>query len=364
MNRRSAANDGARPTRVVKQAAMRLLLLWIAFFFGAPRPALARSSDVVVLRNGDRISGEIKGLERGKLDFSTDDAGRLSIEWEKVESLTSPFAYDVEVGSGLTYFGHLVRAERDGYIVVQDLTADTLRISSVVGITTLDAGFLQRVKSYLDLGFTLAKAHKATTFSLGGSADYRAAEFGSVTKFDAYAQGQEEVATTVRNSVRQSFSWFLPERWSLVGLAQFEHNDELSLDHRWTYGGALDRVLQHSNRSQLVVGAGLVGIQEQFSSSAGGTTESSVEALAVLNWDAYRFDTPKLDLSTATAIFPSLSDAGRVRGQIEARIKYELFKDFNVGAQFTDNFDSRPPEADVAKNDYITTLTIGWSYRR
>jgi hypothetical protein len=32
--------------------------------------------------------------------------------------------------------------------------------------------------------------------------------------------------------------------------------------------------------------------------------------------------------------------------------------------QFTDNFDSRPPEADVSKNDYITTLTIGWSYRR
>lgn len=368
---RSAASDGPCPTHLLKRkataAALRLLasplLLGIAVAL-SPAPASARNSDVVVLRNGDRISGEVKGLSRGKLDFSTDDAGRLSIEWTKVESLTSPFAYDVELGNGETHFGRLVAAARDGYLVVQNVTADTLRIPSVVGITTLDAGFLQRVKSYLDMGFTLAKAHKATTFSLSGSAEYRAADFGSAFKFDAYSQGQEDIATTVRNSARQSFSWYLPERWSLVGLFQYEHNDELSLDHRFSYGGALERVLKHTNASQVAVGAGLVGIQEQFTSTGGGTSGSSVEALGLVNWDAFRFDSPKLDFSTGLALFPSLSDLGRVRGQAELRTKYELFKDFNVGVQFTDNFDSRPPEADVSKNDYITTLTIGWSYRR
>ncbi len=82
------------------------------------------------------------------------------------------------------------------------------------------------------------------------------------------------------------------------------------------------------------------------------------------NWSAFRFDTPKLDLSTAFALYPSLSQAGRVRGQLELRLKYELFKDFLAGILFTDTFDSRPPEEGAAKNDYITTLTIGWSYRR
>jgi hypothetical protein len=342
----------------------RWLFLMMAIFALFPSPAWARNSDVVILRNGDRISGEVKGLSRGKLDFSTDDAGRLSIEWIKVRTLTSPFPYDVEMGSGETHFGRLVPSARDGYVVVQDLTTDTLRIPSVVGITSLDSGFLQRVKSYLDMGFTLAKAHKATTFSLGGEVDYRAPEFGTALKFDAYAQGQEEIATTVRNSARETFSWYLPDRWSLVGLLQFEHNDELSLEHRFSYGGALERGLKQTNGSQVTLGAGLVGIQEQFSSLEGSTSSSSVEALTVLNWDAYRFDSPKLDFSTSMAVFPSLSDLGRVRGQIELRTKYELFKDFNVGVQFSDNFDSRPPEADVSNNDYITTLTIGWSYRR
>src|SRR5436190_14460647 len=162
-------------TRITSQVVTWTAAWWLFFmmasFVLSPSSACARNSDVVILRNGDRISGEVKGLSRGKLDFITDDAGRLSIEWEKVRSLTSPFAYDVDMGSGETHFGRLVSSERDGYLVVQDLTADTLRITSIVGITTLDSGFLQRVKSYLDMGLTLAKAHKATTFSLSGAAE-------------------------------------------------------------------------------------------------------------------------------------------------------------------------------------------------
>ena len=46
------------------------------------------------------------------------------------------------------------------------------------------------------------------------------------------------------------------------------------------------------------------------------------------------------------------------------RLKYEVFKDFHAGINFTDTFDSRPPDETVNKNDFITTFTIGWSYRR
>jgi hypothetical protein len=45
-------------------------------------------------------------------------------------------------------------------------------------------------------------------------------------------------------------------------------------------------------------------------------------------------------------------------------VKYELFPDFNVGVTITDTFDSKPPEEDATKNDFVSTVTIGWSYRR
>src|SRR5262249_23926382 len=151
----------------------------------------AAKTDIIVLRNGDRITGEVKGLAHGKLDYSTDDAGRLSIEWDKVARVTSPNQFQLELGSGVMYFGRLGASNLDGFAVIYGVGADTLTVGSVVEISPIRAGFLQRLQSYLDVGFTLAKANRATTFSLSGAADYRGPQFGSQLKFDSYAQGQE-----------------------------------------------------------------------------------------------------------------------------------------------------------------------------
>lgn len=338
--------------------ALGLVVAW------RPELAFATKTDHVILQNGDQITGEVKGLSRGKLDYSTDDAGRLSIEWDKVARVTSPNLYHAEVTSGIRYFGSLSPAERDGFVVVRGARTDTLQVESVIEITPLSASFTQRVKAYLDVGLTLAKANQATTFSLSGNTEYQGPTIGSQLAFDSYAQGQESVPTTTRNTLREAVSWYLGNRWSAVGLAQLEQNDELDLDHRVTAGGAMNRVLGHTNHMELAIGAGLVGTQEQFTSAAGTSANTSVEGLLVMTWDAFRFDSPKLDFSTSLALFPSLSEAGRVRGQTEVRLEYELFKDFNAGIRFSDTFDSRPLEETATKNDYITALTIGWSYRR
>ena len=147
-------------------------------------------------------------------------------------------------------------------------------------------------------------------------------------------------------------------------LAQLEQNEELDLDHRITAGGAMNRVLAQSNQMELEAGIGLVGTQEQFASTTGSSTQTSLEGLLTAQWDAFHFDSPTLDFGTRVSLFPSLSDAGRVRGQVEFRLEYELFNDFNTGIRFTDTFDSRPLEETAPKNDYIATFTIGWSYRR
>jgi len=330
----------------------------------AVRPATARAAktDVLVLRNGDRITGEIKGLAYGKLDYSTDDAGRLSVEWDKVARLTSPHPFQLETVDGRRYFGRLGVSGRDGYVVVIADHLDSLSTEWVVAISPLNAGFVERLKAYLDVGFTLAKAHRATTFSLSGATDYRGENVGSQIKFDSYAQGQESVPTTTRNSARGTVSWFLPHHWSAVGIGQLEQNDELDLDHRFTGGAAMQRTLQHTNRMEMSAAAGAVVTREQFGNEAAGST--NFEGLLALSWSAFRFDSPKLDFALAVGVFPSFSDWGRVRGQSDLRLKYEVFKDFNAGILFTETFDSRPPDPTASKNDYVTTLTIGWSYRR
>jgi hypothetical protein len=353
-----------RPTRKTLPA-----LLLAVSAVGWPAAALAAKTDVLTLHNGDRVTGEVKWLTRGKLDYSTDDAGRLSIEWVKVSRLTSPHSFEVETASGLKYVGRLVAIDKDGVVVIGGADLDTLPIPDVVVISALDAGFMKRVRAYLDLGLTFAKANQATTFSSDGEAAYRGDKIGSTFAFSSYAQGQESAPTTTRNTVGLRMIRFLPKRWSAIALGQTEQNDELSLELRVTGAALLGRALTRSNSSELSVGAGLAVTRERFSADAADPlaqdeTGTNLEGLLAGGFDAFRFDSPKLDLATSLFLYPSLSTAGRIRGEGTVRLKYELLPDFNVGITATDTFDSDPPEATATTNDFITTFTIGWSYRR
>ena len=61
--------------------------LVVALFLVAGLAHAADKTDVVTLVNGDRLTGEIKGLEQGKLSFKTDATGTITIEWDKIATL-------------------------------------------------------------------------------------------------------------------------------------------------------------------------------------------------------------------------------------------------------------------------------------
>src|SRR5271165_2099631 len=91
-----------------------LVVVFLAGLFSAGA-AQAEKTDVVVLGNGDHFTGEIKGMSRGQLDFKTDDAGRLSIEWIKIATITSTHSFEVELATGKKYYGTL-RSPVDGQV--------------------------------------------------------------------------------------------------------------------------------------------------------------------------------------------------------------------------------------------------------
>jgi hypothetical protein len=299
-------------------------------------------------------------MSRGKLDFSTDDAGRLSIEWVKIARLTSAESYEFELTSGKKYFGPLL-APPPGATGVLVIDASTmLPVVDVVGVVPIDAAFLNRVKAYLDVGFTLAKSNKATTLSADGEVAYRGDRLGATLDFNTYVQDDENTAVVSRSAVLLSGDYYFT-RWRASVLAGAESNDELDLKLRLTVGSGVAYPFVRSNSMELWTAAGLVLTREDYASSE---PSLNVEGYFNGSWEAFRYDSPKLDLGFSVSLFPGLSNLGRVRGEISARLKYELFTDFNAGLSVSGTFDSRPPDPAAAKTDYVATFTIGWSYRR
>lgn len=163
---------------------MRVASLLAALLAGR---AEAEKTDVVVLINGDHLTGEIKGMSRGQLDFKTDDAGRPSIEWVKIARVTSKHIFEVELGSGKKYYGTL-SSPAEQRVQVGTEEADVFTVEEIINLTPMDEWFWARVKANLDLGFTLAKSNKALTLSGDGDFSYRGEHFGGAIDFNTYVQ--------------------------------------------------------------------------------------------------------------------------------------------------------------------------------
>lgn len=53
-------------------------------------------SDIVWMSNGDRLTGEIKYLQHGKLLLSTHSLGNVNIEWDEIERVKSDYDFQFE----------------------------------------------------------------------------------------------------------------------------------------------------------------------------------------------------------------------------------------------------------------------------
>jgi hypothetical protein len=108
-------------------------------------PAQAARTDVVVLRNGDRITGEVKTLQFGRLQYKTDDIGTINIEGLDVAELTSSSVFEVEITDSTRYVGSLESRGNATMAVVGDTGTQVLDHAYVVGIYKLDRGFWKRL---------------------------------------------------------------------------------------------------------------------------------------------------------------------------------------------------------------------------
>lgn len=325
----------------------------------AALPADAREkTDLVVLVNGNNINGEIMELSRGKLDYKTDDAGRLSIEWLKVVRVTSGYTYEIETSAGVRHYSAL-HAPGDGPGAVQLDDGTTVPIPDIVSIVPLDAKFFSRLSAYFDLGFALAKANNAVTLNTDGLVAYRGPRVGSTLQFNLYLQDSSNVSTATSGSVQLTGDLYFG-RWTAQLGVGAEQNSELNLKLRISLLGGAAYTAIRNNSMELTAKAGLAGIREQYT-----TGEPTWYLTGYLggSWDAFRYDSPKLDAGISLAAYPYFTDLGRVRVEGTIRVKYELFTDFNVGLNLVDSYDSRPPESG-SNNDYNISFTIGWSYRR
>lgn len=325
--------------------------------------ALAEKTDLVQMENGNAIIGEVKSLDRGLLEYSVDDiVNRLQIKWDHVVRLTSDQQFDIELGDGSNHFGSLVESEADGKLRI--LTANgrfDVDRDNVVSIEPIEATFWKRLDGDISAGLSFTKSTDLLRLSLGGSAEYRRLVSQTTLSFSSIVTAQSDEESRTNSNARLNHTRFFSNRWFYRGDVAGARNDELGIDFRGTVAGGGGRSIVKTNRARWLVSA-LLSANREYTSD--GRVTNNLELVLDTRLQAYRWDTPRLELDTGLAGFLSLTIENRFRVDFDGRLSLELgVKDFywDIG-QLYYKYDSEPSQAVTSKDDYGIVSALRFVY--
>jgi hypothetical protein len=167
------------------------------------------------------------------------------------------------------------------------------------------------------------------------------------------------VEDTRRNTLSLTYARRFRNRWVALAQAQLEQNRELGFELRASGATGGGRYLVQGRRDKLLTALGLSLNRERPTE---GESTTNAEAMAVLSYDRFSHDFPKVDVSVALVGFASLTEGGRYRVELDARLKRELVKDFYATLRGYESYDSRPATEGATSNDYGVTFALGWSF--
>ncbi|MFL6230680.1 MAG: DUF481 domain-containing protein [Pyrinomonadaceae bacterium] len=340
----------------------RLLILVFAAALLCASPAQAKhKDDVVTLTNGDQLTGEIKGLQRGELKFKASYmAGDVLLDWAKVARLESKDRYLIALTDGQLFTEPLRLAPPAGAADnFQIGTAARVRQAAVLKITPAEAGFFRQLEGTIDLGFSFTSGNEQYQTEFSSSATYRRGEHSLTASLESVFSGQHKGTSSARNEFNLDYRKQLSPRWYAGGLFDLLRSDQQSLALRTTVGGLLGRNLRQTERTRISVFGGLAGTRENYSAPADRPRATNSDALAGLDFNIFRFTTT--DISSRFILYPSLTTPGRTRMQLKNDMRIKLVKDLYWGFHVYENFDSKPPVA-AGKNDLGVSTSLGWKF--
>lgn len=322
-----------------------------------------RNTDVVTMKNGDHLTGEIKKLENGILYIETDYfSGSIGLDWLQVDKVQSTGNYQIILKDGSRVEGKIERtrksSESEDFVIHGE--SGNVRASStdIVEIHPQKRRFWSQVTGDVNLGYSFTSGNNQTSFNFGTAASYLSTKYFGSASLTSNFSGQSGGNQTNLAEVQTLGGRFITRNSVVIGLTDFLHSSQQDLELRSTLGGGYGKYWVHTNHQNLLWSGGAAYTHEQFE-SAGATATDSAEAFLGLEYRLFEFD--RYNLHAQTLFYPGLTDAPRFRLTSKFGFNVKLVGKFHTDIQFWNNFDSHPP-FNTKRNEMGISNSLGWTF--
>jgi hypothetical protein len=336
-----------------------LLFYMLLFFFGSITYA---QNDTIILKNGDRLIGEIKTMKQAVLTIETEYSDSdFKVEWVNISKLRSTRHFLVRLKDG-TRMNSVFKKDLknpDKIIMYDGETEIDASIKDIVYIQALKDQFFSRFNTSLSLGYNYTKSSSLEQITIKSNIVYNSTYWKFTNDFDLVYNSQDDTKDIQHIDGSIGGSYYLNDNWFTGLSVQFLSNEEQKLELRTTVMPGMGKYFFYTGRMYFSGVAGLAWNNEKFNDTL-NTNRNSLEAFMYLELNL--FDFGDLSLVTNITAYPSLTESNRIRTGFNFDLKYDLPFNFFIKGSYTHNYDNKPVMG-ASTSDYLIQTTFGWEVK-
>ena len=345
----------------------RIFALLLALLLAVPLFARDKS-DVIIMKNGDHVTCEIKGLDENTLFISVDYIlNTLSVDWSKVDHVESKQLFLVKTQDGVVYTGALSTPALPGgrpikiqILEVSESTVD-LDKTEIIKMDQTSTNFWERFNGNVGTGVTYNKGNQSTQYNLSSAVNYPRERWGASASYDSILSSSTGATVSTRNElILQSQRLLRWNNWYYAGLADFLQSSVQGIQLQTSLGGGIGRYFKNNDRVVISVIGGLAWQRINYQQNTLPSPTQNV-ASALVGGEANLFYFNRTNLSIKTTLLPALSEPGRVHFNLNTTYYVKLWSKLTWNVSFYGNWDNRPPPG-FAGSDYGTSSGFTWKF--
>lgn len=351
-----------------KLSPIHALMLFVGCIFALSMPERAQAmddedsyTDIIYLTNGDRITGNIKELDRGRLRLRTHTMDTIYINWVNIQSIESDKYQRIAKTDGSFVYGRLQQSERLGELaVVDDGEVVDVPVEKIATLRALrvNESLWARLEGDIKAGADYKKATDILNVNVASNIRLREQAYEIGFGFDWNETQRTDGNDASRAQLFGDYTRFKDNRWFWKASGTLERNDELGLKLRTLASGSVGRYLVQTSTVRWEINGGVAANAEE---DVNNTQIVSAEGLASSSFDVFILSVPITRLTAAVNLFPSITEEGRFRSNANLTLRHEFVPDLFLDLQVYNTYDSRPAEGSQ-KRDYGIITSIGATF--
>jgi len=230
------------------------------------------SADLLVLKNGDRITGDIKAIWDDEITIEPTYSDEFDVDAEVVAHIESERAFDIELSDGRKFTAVLKGASEEG-LQVYEIDGEEIAapLAQLYELDEIDNPV--DWDSYVDWSLAVnsgntdslnSKLAANTTLTIG---DHR--HYGD---FSLIREEQDSLATKEQDLVRYNYNWLFNDPWFFSAALSLERDPIRELDGRAILTAGMGRDIWNTPRLTLNIQLGAGVITEKIALSSEQST--------------------------------------------------------------------------------------------